>query len=132
MDPTPLLTNSSPSNSSASLLQHVPYSAPLRIKKLIIPGSVLEFQRPFCCQHHTHLSGLCSNQDHDDIWAFAASQGHIWVHGPTATGFCVNVHGPCYQWRPGKTCALKSSSPADLIPPFTGLGRCDPAPHWLL
>ena len=30
----------------------------------------------------------------------AATEGHVWVYSPAATGVCVAVHDPCYHRKP--------------------------------
>lgn len=43
---------------------------------------------------------LATTWGHGDISAHAAMEGHVWVCGPAAAGFCVDVCGPCYHQRP--------------------------------
>lgn len=39
-----------------------------------------------------------ANEDHGDIWIWAAAKDHVCVHGPTAAVECVVIHGPyCHQ-----------------------------------
>lgn len=32
-----------------------------------------------------------------DVLACAATEGQVWVHGPTTAGVCVDVHGTSYH-----------------------------------
>lgn len=47
----------------------------------------------------TDLSGLCCPWGHGDVLDLAATEGHVWVSGPTASGFYVDVCGPNYHQR---------------------------------
>lgn len=43
------------------------------------------------------VSGLCGHPRPCDVQALAATEGHVWIYGPAATGVCVNVCSPCYR-----------------------------------
>lgn len=48
-----------------------------------------------CCCSHDNLSGLHCQLGHADVWTQVASEGHSWVHHPSAAEVRVNVYCLC-------------------------------------
>lgn len=82
---------------------------PLRTKQRpviwVTTWSHVGVQGPHCHGDHANLSGMHSHLGHDDIRAWAATEDHVWVHGPVTVGFCVDVQCPMLApkapWKPG-------------------------------
>lgn len=45
----------------------------------------------------TNMHGLCGHLGPYDVQVHIATEGQVWVSGPTTAEVCVDCHGPCYH-----------------------------------
>lgn len=64
-----------------------------------------------------NMSSLCSPSEVMVMsWpVLPATEGHVWIHGSTAAGVFVNVHGTCYHQGPWECLGC-----TELAPPLDG------------
>lgn len=59
---------------------------------------------------------------HGDVWVHAATEGHVWAHGPTVAVVCANVHGPCWMSVVSATDSSRVCRWVSTLPPWGRVG----------